>query len=204
MPLPRRPAGKPVAGRRFPERYPRPHRRGLRDRSRLFDGRPPGLAEPPNALLSSDQRVRIKRDHRTADQSDGGAAGSNGSSYRNTVPRIIPMNGGSFSPGAGTGDNTATGRPRFVIVTDPPSRFISLMMHRHPALNSAGRDLPCCHPFLPVEMPDARSMYRSCVHNAERNQGSQLAREPGPTHPPSARFRALHHGKTPSEAVPGR
>ena len=47
-------------------------------------------------------------------------------------------------------------------------------------------------------------MYRSSVHNAERNQTSQLAREPEPTRPPAARFRALHHGKTPIEAVPGR
>lgn len=81
--------------------------------------------------------IGVEQDHRDADQSDGGAAGSNGSSYRNTVPRIIPMNGGSFSPSADTGDSTATGRPRFVIVTDPPSRFISLMMRRHLALNSA-------------------------------------------------------------------
>ena len=80
--------------------------------------------------------MRIEQDHRNADQSDGGAAGSNGSSYRNTVPRIIPMNGGGFSPGPGTGDSTATGRPRFVIVTDRPSRFSSLMMRRHLALNS--------------------------------------------------------------------
>ena len=47
------------------------------------------------------QHVRIERDHRNADQSDGGVAGSNGSPYRNTVPRIIPMNGRSVSPDAG-------------------------------------------------------------------------------------------------------
>ena len=112
-------------------------------------------AEPPIALRGPDQHMRIEQDHRNADQSDGGAAGSNGSSYRNTVPRIIPMNGGSFSPGAGTGDSTATGRPRFVIVTDPPSRFISLMMRRHLALNSAAGTCLAAHMFLPVEMPGA-------------------------------------------------
>ncbi len=67
--------------------------------------------------------MHVEQDHRNADQSDGGLAGSNGSSYRNTVPLIIPMNGGSFPSGTGTGDSTATGRPRFVIVTDPPSGF---------------------------------------------------------------------------------
>ena len=46
------------------------------------------------------------------------------------VPRIIPMNGRGFSPEAGTGDNTATGRPRFVIVTDPQSQLFSLDSER--------------------------------------------------------------------------
>ena len=90
-----------------------------------------------------------KQDHRNADQSDGGAAGSNGSSYRNTVPRIIPMNGGNSSPDVGTCDSTATGRPRFVIVADPPSRFISLMMRRHLALNSAAGTCLAANCFSP-------------------------------------------------------
>jgi len=81
--------------------------------------------------------MRIKQDHRKADQSECEVAGSKGSSYLTTVPRIIPINPERVSSGAGTGDNTATGRPRFVIVTASPSRFISLMMRRHLALNSA-------------------------------------------------------------------
>ena len=80
--------------------------------------------------------MRVEQDHRRADQSDGEAAGSKGSSYRNTVPRIIPMNGGGCSSDAGIGDKTATGRPRLVTVTGRPSPFISLMMRRHLALNS--------------------------------------------------------------------
>ena len=40
---------------------------------------------------------------------------------------IIPTNAECVSSDTGTGDNTATGRPRFVTVTASPSRFISLM-----------------------------------------------------------------------------
>ena len=36
--------------------------------------------------------MRIKQDHRKADQSEGEAAGSKGSSYFTTVPRITPIN----------------------------------------------------------------------------------------------------------------
>ena len=46
---------------------------------------------------------------------------------RATVPRIIPANAECISSDAGTGDNTATGRRRFVTVTASPSRFISLI-----------------------------------------------------------------------------
>ena len=37
--------------------------------------------------------------------------------YRATVPRIVPTNAECVPPDAGTGDNTAFGRPRFVTVT---------------------------------------------------------------------------------------
>ena len=46
-------------------------------------------------------------------------------------------------------------------------------------------------------------MYRSSVHNAERNQASQLVRALAPIRR-TARLRALHHGKPPTEAVLGR
>ena len=76
------------------------------------------LSETPVVFCSPDQHVCVEQQgHRKADQSDGEVAGSKGSSYFNTVPRSIPMKGGGFSSGAGTGDRTATGRPRFVIVT---------------------------------------------------------------------------------------
>ena len=46
-------------------------------------------------------------------------------------------------------------------------------------------------------------MYRSCVHNAERNQASQLAREPDQTrHPPG--FGLSTTARPPIEAVLGR
>ena len=95
----------------------------------------PGQSEMETVFRCPDQRMRIKQDHRKADQSEGAVAGSKGSSYFTTVPRIIPMNAEYVSSDAGTGDSTATGRPRFVIVTVSPSRFISLMMRRHLALN---------------------------------------------------------------------
>ena len=63
----------------------------------------------------------VEQDHRRTDQSDGEAAGSKGSSYRNTVPRIMPMNGDGCSSDAGIGDKTATARPRLVTVTGCPS-----------------------------------------------------------------------------------
>ena len=54
-----------------------------------------------------------------------------------------------------------------------------------PCLELRRRNLPCCHLFLSVEMPDTRQMYRSSGHNAERNQASQLARELEPARQPS-------------------
>ena len=56
--------------------------------------------------------MRVKQDHRKADQSEGMVAGRKGASYFTTVPRIIPTNAECVSSDAGTGDNTATGRPR--------------------------------------------------------------------------------------------
>ena len=76
----------------------------------------------------SDNDMPLEQDYRKIDQSEGAVAGSKGSSYFTTVPRIIPMNAECVSSDAGTGDSTATGRPRFVIVTVSPSRFISLIM----------------------------------------------------------------------------
>lgn len=151
---------------------------------RLLDGCSCGLAEPPIALRGPDQRVRIEQDHRKTDQSAGGAAGSNGSSYRNTVPRIIPMNGGSFSPGAGTGESAATGRPRFVIVTDLPSRFISLMMRRHLALNSAaGTSLAvtCSSP------PRCRTHGKCTAHAYTMRNATKHHRSPGSRSLPTRR-----------------
>lgn len=42
-------------------------------------------------LYSPHQGMRIENDHLSADQSEGGAAGSNGSSNLTTVPRMHPM-----------------------------------------------------------------------------------------------------------------
>ena len=64
---------------------------------------------PSIVFRRPDQRMRIKQDHRKADQSEGEAAGSKGSSYFITVPRIIPINPECVPSDAGTGDNTATG-----------------------------------------------------------------------------------------------
>lgn len=71
------------------------------------------------------QQARLKgvQNQRSASQSEGDAAGAKGSSYASAVPRTIPRKGGaSRSTG---GDNTATGRPRLVMVTERPSLPIS-------------------------------------------------------------------------------
>ena len=124
---------------------------------RLLDHGPGGRAKPLVALHGPDQYVRVEQDHREADQSDAEAAGSKGSSYSSTVPRIIPMNAGSFSFDPGIGDNTATGRPRLVIVTGWPSLFISLMMRRHFALNSAAET---CLAVISLSMSNVTRIYR--------------------------------------------
>ena len=115
-------------------------------------------AASPSRRLSSAAQINtcvFKQDHRKADQSEGEVAGSKGSSYFTTVPRINPINPECVSSDAGTGDNTATGRPRFVIVTAPPSRFISLDNAQTPRLELRRRDLPCRHPILPSRRPVA-------------------------------------------------
>ena len=80
--------------------------------------------------------MRIEDDHLKADQSSAGTAGSSGSSYFSTVPRMLPMND-CVGPVDGGNDTTATGCPRLVTVTDSPVSCISLIMRRHFALNSA-------------------------------------------------------------------
>ena len=82
------------------------------------------------------QDVGVQNDHRPAAQSDGSAAGRNGSSYASTEPRNTPRIGG-FSSVRGAGESTATARPRLVMVTGSPSSRISLIRRRHLALNSA-------------------------------------------------------------------
>ena len=59
-----------------------------------------------------DQNMGVEDDHRLAAQSDGSAAGSKGSSYSSTEPGIAPMIG-MVPLAGGSGDNIATGRPRF-------------------------------------------------------------------------------------------
>ena len=96
--------------------------------------------------------MRIKQDHRKADQSEGAGAGSKGSSYFTTVPRIIPMNAEYVSSDAGTGDSTATVSPA---VRD--RHRLSVAIHlldyaQTPRLELCCRDLFCRHFFLPVEV----------------------------------------------------
>ena len=82
-----------------------------------------------------DQNMGVEDDHRLAAQSDGSAAGSKGSSYSSTEPGIAPMIG-MVPLAGGSGDNIATGRPRFVIVTGSRSLPICPITRRHLALKS--------------------------------------------------------------------
>ena len=107
----------------------------------FLNGRGRLCAETSVALDSPNQDMGVQQDQRWADQSEGIVAGAKGSSYPNTVPRIMPTNGGAFSV-VGNGDSTATGRPRLVMVTGRPSLSISLMMRRHLALKSAAETRP--------------------------------------------------------------
>jgi len=65
----------------------------------------------------------------------------------------------SVSTGADgdTGDSTATGRPLLVIITWRPSLFISLMMRRHRALNSAAGT---CRDSISTPTPKHIQVYR--------------------------------------------
>ena len=84
-------------------RYANPVRESLRLDASL------GLrAEPRRTLDQPDQYMRVEDDHRRADQSSGEAAGSNGSSYLITDPRMLPKIGFAGSADGGK-DTTATG-----------------------------------------------------------------------------------------------
>ena len=102
-----------------------------------------------------------------------------------TVPRIIPTNAECVSSDAGTGDNTATGRPRFVTVTASPSRFISLItsaINRRRTDSSSTRTSSSVGTAASTRPVPASQPIESAATSAPRSQVASLAERDEPGH----------------------
>lgn len=127
---------------------------------------------------SPTQVVCAGDDHRVAVQSDGSAAGSKGSSYSSTEPGIAPMIG-MVPLAGGSGDNIATGRPRFVIVTGSRSLPICPITRRHFVLKSVIAIFFTVSPLQRRTGPMSNT--RSCCNAGMRKNGCSFERlhQPG-------------------------
>lgn len=154
---------------------------------------------------SPTQVVCAGDDHRVAVQSDGSAAGSKGSSYSSTEPGIAPMIG-MVPLAGGSGDNIATGRPRFVIVTGSRSLPICPITRRHFVLKSVIAIFFTVSPLQRRTGPMSNTRSRCNAGMRKNGCSFEKAASTGKAscaHRQCRPFQGEYHAQYPTETAPG-